>query len=78
MRKRKPKEPGLAAAIRAAGTARELAKRLGITPAAISVWKKVPWHHAREIERVTGVHRTVLRPDIFADEESGRSSNTLV
>ena len=77
MAKRKPKEPGLAAAIKAVGTARELARRLGISAASISTWKKVPWHRAREIERVTGVHRTVLRPDIFADEQNDDTRGIL-
>jgi DNA-binding transcriptional regulator YdaS (Cro superfamily) len=69
MAKRKPKDPGLAAAINAAGTARELARRIGVSPAAISVWPKVPVNRVRPVERATGVHRTVLRPDIFADDD---------
>lgn len=77
MAKRKPKESGLAAAISAVGTARELAKRLGISPAAVSTWKKVPWNRARAVERVTGVPREVLRPDIFAEDDDENTSTAL-
>jgi DNA-binding transcriptional regulator YdaS (Cro superfamily) len=42
-----------------------LAKRLGISQPAVSQWKQVPPARVREIERVTGISRFVLRPDIF-------------
>lgn len=76
-RKPNPKFPrppagGLAAAIRgldthgARGTQTELAERLGLSRAAISLWKGVvPIERLIEVERATGVSRRLLRPDLF-------------
>jgi DNA-binding transcriptional regulator YdaS (Cro superfamily) len=58
-------EPGIGAAIAAAGGMRQLAEKLGITSQAILQWKLVPVERLIEIERVTGVDRAVLRPDLF-------------
>lgn len=52
-------------AIRAAGTAGELARRLGITPQALSQWDAVPPLRVIDVERVTGVAREKLRPDLY-------------
>jgi DNA-binding transcriptional regulator YdaS (Cro superfamily) len=49
---------------RAGGQAR-LAKLLGVTRQAVCQWKRVPADRVREIERLTGVPREVLRPDLF-------------
>ncbi|RWF78254.1 MAG: hypothetical protein EOS26_05805 [Mesorhizobium sp.] len=43
----------------------ELASHLGISPSAISMWTRVPADRVAEIERVTGIPRGELRPDIF-------------
>jgi DNA-binding transcriptional regulator YdaS (Cro superfamily) len=49
-----------------AGGPVSLAKALGgITPQAISQWTKVPAERVLEVERITGVSRHALRPDIF-------------
>lgn len=42
-----------------------LAKALGISPSAISMWVSVPSERVLDIERLTGVSRHELRPDIF-------------
>lgn len=36
-----------------------------VTPQAVSQWKKVPGDRVLEVERITGVSRHELRPDIF-------------
>ena len=36
-----------------------------ITPQAISQWDKVPAKRVLEVEKITGISRHVLRPDIF-------------
>jgi hypothetical protein len=46
------------------GLARSLAKGLNITPGAISQWKRVPAKHLPEVERISGIPRWILRPDI--------------
>lgn len=66
---------GLAAAVDAAGTMADLARRLGISRAAVAQWRKVPAERLVEVERVTGVSRAILRPDLFgpSDPPSGGS-----
>lgn len=53
-------------AIDAAGSAVKLGRALGITSQAIGQWKKIPAERVVEIERVTGVPRQELRPDLYA------------
>lgn len=56
-------------AIASVGGNTGLAKALGgITPQAISQWKKVPAERVIEVERATGVPRQELRPDIYPDD----------
>jgi DNA-binding transcriptional regulator YdaS (Cro superfamily) len=43
----------------------QLAAELGIARQAIYQWKRIPVDRVVEIERLTGVSRTELRPDIF-------------
>lgn len=52
-------------AIEVVGTASELARRLGIKPAAVLQWKRVPAERCLEVERLTGISRHELRPDIY-------------
>jgi DNA-binding transcriptional regulator YdaS (Cro superfamily) len=48
-----------------------LAKRIGITPQALSQWEVVPPLRVIAVERATGVSRSELRPDLYpADEVS--------
>ena len=62
---RKKLDPGLRAAITAVGTRYRLAKLLGLSPSAILMWTRVPIGRALEVEKVTGVDREILRPDLF-------------
>ena len=43
----------------------QLAQELGITQGAISQWNEVPYRRVLEIERLTGIPRHELRPDIY-------------
>ncbi|MHA6684466.1 Cro/CI family transcriptional regulator [Mesorhizobium sp. A556] len=47
------------------GTKSRLAEALNITPGAIAQWKQVPPDRAIDVERVTGISRHLLRPDVF-------------
>lgn len=49
------------------GTKMLIATALGIGPAAISQWRRVPAKHLIKVERITGIPRAKLRPDIFGD-----------
>jgi DNA-binding transcriptional regulator YdaS (Cro superfamily) len=56
---------GLRQAIERAGSQVKLARLLGITHQAVNKWTTVPVHHLIEIERLTGIHRSLLRPDLY-------------
>lgn len=52
-------------AVKEGGGTVALAKRLGITSQAISQWDRIPAERVLEVERVTGIPRHKLRPDIY-------------
>lgn len=58
------KREALALAIKNAGSASAIARGLGITPSAVLQWDEVPADRILEVERLTGVSRYDLRPDI--------------
>jgi DNA-binding transcriptional regulator YdaS (Cro superfamily) len=64
----KPKRPHilLHAAEKVGGMAR-LAGELGIARQAIYQWTIIPVDRVKDIERITGIPRRELRPDIFGD-----------
>lgn len=47
------------------GRTSELARALNITRAAVFQWKRVPAERVLEVERITGIPRHDLRPDIY-------------
>jgi len=59
--------PGLREALRRAGSPAKLAEKLGVSRQAVSKWESVPTRHIIEIERLTGVHRSLLRPDLYLE-----------
>ena len=60
---------GLRWAIEVAGSQVKLAKLLGISHQAINKWRDVPTRHLVAIERATGVHRSLLRPDLYEEPD---------
>lgn len=60
---------GVERAAKAAGSYTRLAQALGRNPAGVFRWKRVPAECCREIERIYGVPRSALRPDIFSEGE---------
>lgn len=52
------------------GSASKLAAHFGVSRAAVNQWKFVPLRYLREINRVTGIPKSRLRPDIFEDENA--------
>lgn len=59
-------DAGMQAAIDAVGGRRYmLARKLRITQQAISLWYQVPLKWLLKVEKVTGVDRRTLRPDLF-------------
>lgn len=59
------RDPGIEAAIRAAGGVGALARTIGIAQPSVSNWNRVPAERVIAVETATGVHRTVLRPDLY-------------
>jgi DNA-binding transcriptional regulator YdaS (Cro superfamily) len=62
------KDKVLREAIRLAGGVRALARELGIDHAAIIRWNRAPPLRVLEIERLTGISRHRLRPDVYGPE----------
>jgi DNA-binding transcriptional regulator YdaS (Cro superfamily) len=48
------------------GRSVQLAKSLGVTPGAISQWRRVPSERVLEVEAATGIPRHTLRPDLYS------------
>ena len=60
------RDPGLEEAVRAMGGIGALARGLGITQPSVSTWRHIPAARVLEVEALTGISRTVLRPDLYA------------
>jgi len=59
------KTEALRRAIEAAGGLSKLAEPLGITAQAVSQWDEVPPRRVLAVERVSGIPREELRPDLY-------------
>jgi hypothetical protein len=57
--------PGLKAAIEAAGGFRPLARAIGVEHRAVMGWDEIPVRQLLKIEEATKVPREALRPDLF-------------
>jgi TorA maturation chaperone TorD len=64
------RDPGLEEAVGAIGGIGALARGLGISQPSVSTWRRVPAHRVLDVEALTGVSRTVLRPDLYPEPES--------
>jgi TorA maturation chaperone TorD len=64
------RQAGLEDAIEAAGGIGALARALGISQPAVSNWQKIPAERVLAVEAITGVARTVLRPDLYPKDQS--------
>jgi DNA-binding transcriptional regulator YdaS (Cro superfamily) len=60
-------------AIEKAGGVVALARELGITHPAIAQWRSCPPLRVLEVERITGVSRHRLRPDLYPEERRKRA-----
>jgi len=51
-----------------AGGVAYVAKELGLSRQSIYQWTEVPADHLVNLERITGVDRSLIRPDLFKGE----------
>jgi TorA maturation chaperone TorD len=65
------RDGGLSEAIRAVGSVSELARQIGISQPSVSNWARVPAERVISVEAVTGVDRSVLRPDLYGGATTG-------
>lgn len=63
------KHEPLAKAIESVGGPKALARLLNISHQAVSQWKRCPPSRVMDIERITGISRHDLRPDVFRCED---------
>ncbi len=54
--------------IKKAGGGVKLAKKIGIYHSAVYRWKHIPVQRLSDVEKITGIPREELRPDIFLKE----------
>ena len=47
------------------GLRRKVARELRITHGAVSQWRRVPAERVLDVERITGIPRHILRPDLY-------------
>lgn len=64
------KSEALKRAVKLSGGQAEFARLIGITAQAVSQWEEVPPLRVLEVERVSGVSRHDLRPDLYPLEEA--------
>jgi len=62
-------DAGLRKAIEAAGSKYRMAAGLGVNRSTIGRWERVPAELCAKIEKLYGVPRAVLRPDLFGEGE---------
>lgn len=64
------REHGLDEAIKAVGGVGALARALGISQPSVSNWSRVPPERVLEVEKVSGIGRQRLRPDLYPETQS--------
>ena len=61
-------------AVEAVGSRAEIGRRLGISQAAVQQWQRVPPLRVLEVERISGVSRSLLRPDLYPPDPAEAQS----
>ncbi len=46
----------------------KIARELGITHGAVSQWRRLPAERVLDVEKITGIPRHELRPDLYPKE----------
>lgn len=69
------REQGLERAIKAVGGVGALARALGISQPSVSNWSRIPAERLLEVERVSGIGRHLLRPDLYRQADFAADSH---
>ena len=56
------------------GLISEIARGLGIHRSAVSMWKRIPAERVSEVERISGIPRYDLRPDLWSRPENASTA----
>jgi DNA-binding transcriptional regulator YdaS (Cro superfamily) len=67
-RKMKRRNPVINVVASKLGGIVKMSEALGLSRGAASQWREIPIDHVARIEKLTGIPREVLRPDIFRRE----------
>ncbi|MDE2096382.1 MAG: helix-turn-helix domain-containing protein [Patescibacteria group bacterium] len=65
---RTDRDPALLEAMAAVGSISHLARLVRRGQSTVSQWNRVPWDMVMTVEKVTGIPRWRLRPDIYPPE----------
>lgn len=65
-------DAALREAVARAGGLHALARKLGISWQAVQQWRRCPAVRVLEVERLTGVSRYALRPDVYGPDPAHR------
>jgi TorA maturation chaperone TorD len=68
---------GLEQAIKAAGSVSALARGLGLAQPSVSGWTKIPAERVLAVETLTGVPRSILRPDLYDGQDDIQTSDEV-
>ena len=63
------RDPGVEEAVRAVGGIGALARGLGITQPSVSSWRRIPAERVLDVEALTGISRSILRPDLYPQQD---------
>lgn len=63
------RDRGMERALSVVGGVSSLARLIGVSQPAISGWKRIPSERVLAVEQLTGIPRTELRPDLYAEAE---------
>jgi TorA maturation chaperone TorD len=71
------RDSGLDEAIRAAGGVGALARSIGLSQPSISNWTRIPAERVLSVEAVTGIDRSLLRPDLYSQSQSAAATDEI-
>ena len=53
------------------GMRQKIGRELGLNPSAVYQWRRIPAERVLDVERITGISRHELRPDLYPKDQAG-------